>query len=56
MGITPEGFTRRYDTRFRFGNTTPKNRQECLLRVSVPQWWVYDIWLAIEVAMFTGIV
>src|SRR5580693_8423291 len=29
---------------------------ECLLRVSVPQWWVYDIWLAIEVAMFTGIV
>ena len=29
---------------------------ECLLRVPEPQWWVYDIWLAIEVTMFTGIV
>src|SRR5580698_146572 len=43
MGITPEGFTCRHDTRFRSGNTPSINPLEYLLPVSVPQWWVYDI-------------
>ena len=56
MGITPDEIFSQIRYALLLWKHSAEKPLECLLRVSMPQWWVYDIWLAIEVTMFTGIV